>query len=113
MLANRSFRSPGRIFAILALGLGLTVAPAMISQAASPKPSTTQTTTQTTKSGGLHTYKTEGEAKSGCHGDTVVWHASGSKVYHTSGSKYYGKTKHGGYACEKAAKADGLKLSKS
>ena len=58
-------------------------------------------------------YKTEAEAKGHCQGDAVVWVNSSSKVYHYAGSKDYGKTKRGGYACEKEASAGGFHAAKS
>ncbi|TAM75662.1 hypothetical protein EPN44_07780 [bacterium] len=46
-------------------------------------------------------------------GDPVVWVNTGDSVYHLQGDKYYGRTKHGKYECQSAAKAEGDKLAGS
>jgi hypothetical protein len=52
-------------------------------------------------------------AQAHCPGDTVVWVNTGhGSVFHTASSKYFGKSKHGAYACEKAAMEAGLHPSK-
>ena len=93
--------------AALALGLAFGLAGAPMAGALAAPPA------KTAKTAGLVTYKTEAEAKTGCAGDAVVWHARGSKVFHGAKSKYFGKTKHGAFACEKAAMAKGLHAAKS
>lgn len=103
-----------RLVAIIAIGLGLGGAPIAMANAAGSNAGTQPAASHTTaKSSDMQTYKTEADAKAGCSGDTVVWHARGSKVFHTSGSRYYGKTKHGSFVCENAATAHGLRASKS
>ncbi len=59
---------------------------------------------------GAGQYSSEAAATSACSGDTVVWANSSSKALWTTGTKYYGKTKHGFYACEKQAMADGYHM---
>jgi hypothetical protein len=39
----------------------------------------------------------------------MVWVNSGSNVYHCQGDKWYGKTKHGEYMTEAAAKSKGAR----
>jgi hypothetical protein len=60
----------------------------------------------------LARYKTEGEAKQACAGDTVVWANTSSKVLHASGDKYYGHTKRGAYVCQSVAQNAGYHLAK-
>jgi len=57
-------------------------------------------------------YTTESDAKSHCSSDTVVWVNPKSKVYHFAGTSPYGKTKRGGYMCEKAAGGAGFHAAK-
>ena len=104
-------RTGVRVVMAMGLALGLAAAPLAGAQAASPAKAAE--TGKTAKPAPLATYKTEAEAKTACAGDTVVWHATGSKVFHTAKSKYFGKTKHGAFACEKAAMAKGLHAGKS
>ena len=40
-------------------------------------------------------------------GPGLVWVNGESKAYHSQSSPYYGKTKHGKYMTEEAAKAEG------
>lgn len=56
-------------------------------------------------------FGSEAQAKASCPMDTVVWENTSSKVYHAANSKYYGKTKHGAYACSKAAASAGFKAA--
>ncbi len=58
-------------------------------------------------------YATEAEAKASCPTDAVVWVNLTSKVYHASGSRSYGKTKRGGYMCEKDLVAGGFRAPKT
>ena len=103
-----------RHLAIIAIGLGLGVASIAMANAAGSSTATQPAPSHATaNSSAMQTYKSETDAKAGCSGDTVVWHARGSKVFHTSGSRYYGKTKHGSFVCEKAATVHGLHASKS
>ncbi len=58
-------------------------------------------------------YATEGEAKSHCPGDTVVWANTRSKVYHFAGSRTYGKTRVGAYMCERDTVAAGIRSARN
>jgi hypothetical protein len=55
----------------------------------------------------------EGQAKSHCPSDTVVWVNQSSHIYHFAGTKNYGNTKQGAYMCEKDATAGGFRASKT
>jgi len=46
-------------------------------------------------------FATEGEAKTSCPADAVVWVNLRSKFFHAGDSPRYGQTKQGAYMCEK------------
>ena len=52
-------------------------------------------------------YASEGDAKSRCGADTVVWMNLSSKIYHAAGTRDYGKTKRGAYMCRTDADKSG------
>lgn len=62
---------------------------------------------------GADQFATEGQAKTHCPSDVVVWANVTSKIYHFAGYKNYGHTEHGAYMCEKDATADGFRASKT
>jgi cytoskeletal protein RodZ len=95
-------------------------APAAGSTSTTPETKTATNATESktasaskTASGKSAGFASEAEAKASCPMDTVVWENTSSKVYHAANSKYYGKTKHGAYACSKAADAAGFKSAKN
>ena len=45
-------------------------------------------------------------------GEAIVWVNTRKNKYHMPGSAVYGKTKHGKYECEGAAKAEGSEPAK-
>ncbi|MFZ1110588.1 MAG: hypothetical protein WAN43_19855 [Rhodomicrobium sp.] len=89
--------------AVLA-GFAFAAAPASAEQAKKPAATPAATAAQ---------YKTEAEAKSHCATDVVVWVNTSTKVYHYAGNAEYGKTKRGGYACEKEAGTGGFHAAKN
>jgi hypothetical protein len=78
--------------------------------APAPAPSRAQTTAAPT---GANQFASEGQAKSRCPSDTVVWVNLPSHIYHFAGTKNYGNTKQGAYMCEKDATASGNRASKA
>jgi hypothetical protein len=78
------------------------------STAAPARPATTTAAAPT----GANQFANEGDAKSRCPSDTVVWVNEKSKIYHFSGHKDYGHTKVGAYMCEKDATAAGDRAAK-
>ncbi len=58
-------------------------------------------------------FATEGEAKSKCPSDTVVWVNTKSGVYHFAGTHNYGNTKNGAFMCEADAGAAGDRAPKN
>ena len=45
-------------------------------------------------------FSTEGDAKTHCSDQNVVWMNNPSKIYHWAGSRDYGNTKNGAYMCQ-------------
>ena len=76
-------------------------------------PTTAPTTPSSaaTASGSPTQYSSQSDATAKCSGDTVVWANSTSKALHLSGDRYFGKSKHGFYACQKEAVADGYHIA--
>ena len=62
---------------------------------------------------GANEFASEGQAKTHCPGDTVVWANLSSKIYHYNGHKDYGTTKHGAYMCERDTAAAGIRAAKN
>jgi hypothetical protein len=54
-------------------------------------------------------FKSEAMAKAYCAGETVVWTDTKLKVYHSAGSYLYGRTRFGGYMCEKDTASAGFR----
>ena len=79
-------------------------APKAAAPAATPSPATTT---------GANQFSTEALAKARCPADTVVWVNLTSRIYHFAGSKDYGKTKRGGYMCEKDSAAARFRAAKN
>lgn len=58
------------------------------------------------RTAGVGTQATSG-AVPACPGDRAVWVNERSRAYHVQGDPLFGRTRHGKYACEAAAKAEG------
>jgi hypothetical protein len=58
-------------------------------------------------------FDTESAAQAHCPKDVVVWLNIPSGIYHYKGERWYGRTKHGGYACEKEAIKAGDRASEN
>jgi hypothetical protein len=54
-------------------------------------------------------FKSEAMAKAYCADGTVVWTDTRLKVYHSQGSYLYGRTRLGGYMCEKESTSAGFR----
>jgi hypothetical protein len=74
---------------------------------------TAQPGPSTGKPAGANQYVAEGQAKSHCPRDTVVWANLDSKIFHFAGHGDYGHTKSGAYMCEKDATGQGMRAAKN
>jgi hypothetical protein len=57
----------------------------------------------------LETFPDESKAQSHCPRDVVVWLNLPTMIWHWKGQRWYANTKHGAFACEKAAGAAGAR----
>ncbi|MBW4022003.1 MAG: hypothetical protein HIU92_02530 [Proteobacteria bacterium] len=48
-----------------------------------------------------------------CPGDPIVWVNTASRVYHYQGERWFGRTEHGQFECEKAARKEGDRPTKN
>lgn len=60
------------------------------------------------------TFAGEAAANAFCSGtNPTVWYNPESKIYFPKGNRWYGKTKAGGYTCQKFADGAGYRISKN
>ena len=78
-----------------------------------PTPRTSSTPAAPMGTAGTNQFASEGQTKTHCATDTVVWANLSSKVYHFSGHRDYGNTKRGAYMCEGDATQQGFRAAKN
>ena len=114
-----------RLIQAVAVAAGLIFATGALAQTQPTTAATAKVVTATCKDGTSYSGTTKSGACSG-HGGVKTWGAPATagakagggagkvwanldtKVYHCPGTQYYGKTKHGQYMTESAAKAGGF-----
>jgi hypothetical protein len=61
----------------------------------------------------LDTFADEAKAQQHCPKDVVVWLNLPTMIWHYKGQRWYANTKHGVYACEKEAGANGARATRN